>query len=177
VRAGERLARILRILERHGPVNLGDDSRGGVFTGFSVQELVEGAHDRSYMAAVFGSRRQLEGALKELKEADLGISIVVSGELSEVFAAAEAVGLRPHTVHLSLGVWGKRELLPDDEVLEIASMCGHGMISCRHVEEVRDKVRAGKMSPEDAARALARACTCGIFNPERAARVLERRRD
>jgi hypothetical protein len=36
-----------------------------------------------------------------------------------------------------------------------------------------DWVREGRRSPAEAASYLARFCTCGIFNPTRAVRVLE----
>lgn len=47
------------------------------------------------------------------------------------------------------------------------------MISAQLVEKTIADVRRGKVKPATAARRLARMCPCGIFNHERAARLLE----
>ena len=78
----------------------------------------------------------------------------------------------PHTVEHSLGVWGKTDLLPDEEVLQISTMCGHGMVSFGLIEKAVADVKAGRSTPEQAARELAAPCVCGIFNPTRAAELL-----
>jgi len=83
----------------------------------------------------------------------------------------------PHTVEHSLGVWGKRELLPKKEVLEVSTMCGHGMVAFGLIEEAVADVKAGRSSPEKAARRLAEPCVCGIFNPVRAAELLRKMAD
>jgi hypothetical protein len=54
----------------------------------------------------------LNDSVEELKEADLWISIDVSGIFDEVFDACKASGTEPHTVNMSLGTWRKTELLP-----------------------------------------------------------------
>ena len=56
--------------------------------------------------------------------AKLGISTVVSGLIDEVKSIAEEAGLQPHTALLSLGIHGKRSVLPEDEILEIALGAG-----------------------------------------------------
>ncbi|MEW6398152.1 MAG: hypothetical protein AB1503_03165, partial [Bacillota bacterium] len=58
-------------------------------------------------------------------------------------------------------------------MLAITTMCGHHMISAQLVEKTIADVRRGKVKPATAARRLARMCPCGIFNHERAARLLE----
>jgi len=124
--------------------------------------------------AVYTSKKAVEGVLTELKEADLGISIVVSGIFDNVFDCCKQAGLQPHTANMSLETWGKTELLPEGPVLEIATMCGHAMISVNLINAMIDRVRKGGMTKEDAAVELAKQCTCTIFNPVRAAEIIEK---
>lgn len=172
--AAKRLVANLRILAENNPVNLGDDNRGSVLTGYSLQELIDKAGPKAYMAGVYTSQEQLKNVLRQLKEADNGMSVVVSGDFETVFEAAHEVGLKPHTVHLSLGVWGKTDKLPEESILEIVTMCGHGMVCPSHIRAAVTKVRKGEMTPEEAAKDLARPCTCGMFNPTRAAAIINR---
>lgn len=124
--------------------------------------------------AVYTTKEAVEGVIAELKEADLGISLVVSGIFDEVFDCCKRVGMKPHTANMSLGTWGKTELLPEDQVLEIETMCGHGMVSPKLITSLIDRVKKGKMTKEDAAVEMAKQCTCTIFNPVRAAELIEK---
>ena len=84
------------------------------------------------------------------------------------------VDLTMHTVHLSLGTFGKKELLPSDEkVLEITTMCGHHCTSPQSVEHYADQIKSGKLTLEKAVEKLAKPCVCGIFNKSRATKLLE----
>lgn len=172
--AAKKLVSNLRALIEAGPVNFGDDNRGGVLTGLTAEEIMEKAGDKAYMAAVYTSKEGVRDALEKLKKADNGMSVVVTGLFKEVFQIAKEVGLKPHTVHLSLGIHGKTEILPTEDVLEISTMCGHGMVCPDHIEEVVQKVRKGAMSSKEAGIELARPCTCAMFNPERAAKIVTR---
>jgi hypothetical protein len=172
--AAKKLVQIFKLLLESDPVNYGDDNRGGVLTGVTASEIVEKAGDKAYMAAVYTNREALKETLRKLKEADIGMPVVVSGNFKEVFEVAREVGLKPHTVHLSLGVYGKKELLPKEEILEITTMCGHGMVCPSHVERIIDKVRKGKMTSTEAGIELAKPCTCAMFNPVRATEIIER---
>lgn len=163
-----------KLLKKAGPVNYGDDNTGGILTGFTADEIIEKASNKSYMAAVYTTKEGMKKALKKLKEADNGMSVVVSGNFKEVFEVAREVGLKPHTVHLSLGIHGKTELLPEKEILEIITMCGHGMVSPDHVEQVIERVRSGKVTIKEAGIELARSCTCAMFNPKRAEDVIKK---
>ena len=78
--------------------------------------------------AVFKDRETIKACLKELKEADLGISTVVSGLCGETEKICAEIGLAPHTVNYSLGIHGKTEKVPQGEVLEIHTLCGHAMV-------------------------------------------------
>jgi hypothetical protein len=75
-------------------------------------------------------------------------------------------------VDYSGDIWGKRDQLPPDEILEVTTMCGHAMVATNLVQSLIDEIKAGERSAEDAGKELARVCECGIFNPVRAAELL-----
>ena len=186
---GPRVRRSLEICERHGPVALLARTSGrrlrylkgwepemdsGVHRVSNLKEIVrcEELADDGIGHAVYTDRDAVKEVLKELKEADLGISVVVSGVFDEVFEACREVGIEPHTVNMSLGTWGRTELLPEPPVLELCTMCGHAMVSPRLVESMVNLVRRGAKTPEDAAVELGKQCTCNIYNTVRAAEII-----
>ena len=63
--------------------------------------------------------------------------------------------------------------VPSDDVLMLATMCGHGMVSQSLAKKMIDWVKEGRRTPEQAVTYLARFCSCGVFNPSRAVRILE----
>lgn len=166
--SAQKLNENLKAMLKASPVNYGDDNQGGILTGLSVEEIMNNAGDKAYMAAVYRDRAGLVQALKELVKVDSGMPVVVSGNFKQVFEALREVGLKPHTVHLSLGLHGKVDRLPSPKVLEITTMCGHGMVCPDHVDSLVEKVRKGRMTAKEAGVELARPCTCAMFNPERA---------
>lgn len=173
--AAPKLVKALEILSRFNPVNMGDMKTGGIYTrGFTYRTMVDKVTDTSIFHAVYTDLETVREVLMALKEADLGMSVVVSGLYGEVSKAAEKAGLRPHTVNISLGIWGRTDLLPKDpEVVEIMTMCGHSMISKNLIYKLASDIRRGKTVPEEAARTMAKCCTCGIFNLKRAAGIIE----
>lgn len=124
-------------------------------------------------AVVLSSSEELYSYLKRAKEANTGKSIVVSGVFDEVNPCLKKLGLCPHTVQLSLGIFGRTDLLPEPEVLELTTMCGHHMVSPRLVEAMARDVGKGKITPERAAQGIARLCSCGIFNEARAVKIIK----
>jgi len=172
--AGEKLKKIFKMVADSNPDNIGDDIFGCRYSGHPDEEILGHMGDKSYVCATFSDRSSLKEALKKIKEADLGISVVVSGNYKVVFDILKEVGLKPHTVNMSLGIFGNKSLIPRGEVLAIASMCGHGMIPPRRIENVIKKVKAGKLTPEEGTKILASTCTCGIFNPKLAAGMLQK---
>ncbi|MFB3886286.1 MAG: hypothetical protein ACE144_13755 [Thermodesulfobacteriota bacterium] len=130
---------------------------------------------RAYIGhAVFKDRETLKACLKELKDRDIGVSIVVSGIYEEVERLCSEIGLSPHTVEHSLGTHGKTERLPGEDVLEITTMCGHALVSPNLVLQMVDEINQGKRTHGEAAIELSRVCDCGIFNPLRAERILRK---
>lgn len=122
---------------------------------------------------VFNNKKELANYLKELKERNLGKSVVVSGLFNEVIDCLREINLTPHTIQISLGVFGKTELLPKKEVLEITTMCGHHMISPMLVEKLACDVRNGEISSEQAVRVMAKQCVCSVCNKSRSRKLIE----
>jgi len=128
---------------------------------------------RTQEGPVFNDKKELASYLKRLKERNLGKSVVVSGLFDEVNDCLKGINLSPHTVQFSLGIFGKKELLPRQEILEVTTMCGHHMISPRLAERLASDVRDGKLSREEAVRVLSKQCVCGICNKTRASKLIE----
>ena len=158
--------------EAVGSENWGDVKSGSVLE-FPVEEIKARVTDKSRLRGVFTTRKQVVDFLKIMKRKDTGVSIVISGLLEEVLPACREAEVTPHTVNYSLGVWGKKELLPTEDTLAITTMCGHHQIAPQFVEKQLQAVRKGRKTPEKAARELALFCPCGIFNQVRAAALLE----
>ncbi len=167
------MRRFLELAFELDPINAGE-TMVGTTLGFSRQELLDGFQEASVVHAVFADEHKVATLLKRLREADLGMSVVVSGLFDRVRECAQQAGLRqPHTVECSCGVWGRTDLLPDSQILQVTTMCGHGQLSAALVEQRALDIRMGSMTVEEAALDLGRLCLCGIFNPVRAARLLQ----
>jgi len=124
------------------------------------------------ITATYTDIKTVKKLIKTLKKENLGISIVVSGLLEEIQKMASKIDLKLHTVHYSLGIFGKKELLPSDKILEITTMCGHHCISPQSVLYYVKLIRDKKISVEKAAEKLKKPCVCGIFNLSRAVQIL-----
>ena len=164
-----KLLEFLRIALRHNPVNIGQINLGNMYS-HTIEEVLDAAH--GIVHAVFTNPETVSEVLKELKEAGLGMSVVVSGIFEKVDECAEKAGLQHHTANFSLGIWGKTEKLPNNDILEVTTMCGHAMVSANLVTTMVDEIKAGRKTPEEAAKVLTPQCACGIFNPTRAAKLL-----
>jgi hypothetical protein len=187
----ERVKKLLEILGKYYPIALiagRGDERLRYMKGWS-SEMDSGIHrssryedvvsckelvDEGAGHAVYTSRKAIEGLLGDLREADLGFSVVVSGIFEETFKACRAAGMEPHTVNMSLGTWGRTELLPDRKVLELCTMCGHAIISPTLVEDTINEVKRDAMTIDDATVELGKQCTCNIFNTERAKELIQK---
>ncbi len=124
--------------------------------------------------AVFKDRQMLKTCLKELKDREFGLSVVISGLYEDMERICKEVGLPPHTVEHSLGIWGKTDRLPNENILEIITMCGHMMVSPNLVNKMIKEINEGKITCKEAARGLSKMCECGVFNPCRAEKVLRK---
>jgi uncharacterized Zn finger protein len=64
--------------------------------------------------------------------------------------------------------------LPEREILEFNTMCGHGMVSFNLIRKMIEYVKLRRLTPKKAARMMAKCCECGAFNPVRAEMLLEK---
>lgn len=171
---GPKMKAIRNILCDVGISNTGRMETGENMASGLTEEMIR-ADDREspIIAAAVPSRAQIKEILRRVKAGDYGLSITVSGLIDEIIAICRELDIQPHTINLSLGIHGKTELLPQEECLELTTMCGHALIATRLVEKMKADVAAGRISPDDAARQMAKPCVCGIFNLERARALLE----
>jgi len=170
-----KIHEFLRICQKHNPVNIGSSKLGTVLQDdVNFQDLVTNLKDGSTSAAVFTDLDTLQKVLAELIEADLGISINVSGLLDGVQECCHGNGIERHSVEHSLGFWGSQDLLPEREILEINTLCGHGMVSFSLIRKMMEYVKMRRLTPKEAAEIMGRCCECAVFNTTRAEHLLEK---
>jgi hypothetical protein len=186
-----KLRKFLRMALKHHPVNIGDGSKGGMYRPSQslnplvhwsrdnepeIQAVIEKVSGATVVAAVFDDEKNVQGFVRELREADLGLSINISATIAGAHACCREAGLARHSVEYSLGFMGKTDRLAERPVLELSTMCGHGMVSFGLARKMIDWVKEGRRTPEQAAVYLCRFCSCGIYNPVRACAILEKAR-
>jgi len=164
-----KVQQFLRIALKHNPVNIGSVTMGGNID--KAEEVIANASKIGH--AVFDNPEAVTAVLKEVKEADLGLSVVVSGIFERVDECIEKAGLKHHTANFSLGTWGRTEKLPPAEILEVTTMCGHALVAPNLVKQMVKEIKAGTKTPEDAAKLLTPQCACGVFNTRRAAKLMK----
>lgn len=169
--SGEKMRRFFEIAEKYDPVNFGDMKTGNILN-TDRDAIHDGIGDTSIVHFVFTDKAVVGKLLDELEEAQLGTSVVVSGLVEETDQLCRQAGLGMHTVEFSGGVHGRLERLPEKAVLEITTMCGHGMVASNLVREMVRQIKKGKKSLEAAGVELAKPCQCGVFNPKRAEALL-----
>ena len=183
-----KLRKFLEMAVPFKPVNLGDARHGGALRPSremhpnshwnrdltpDFEAVIRGLDHPTTVAAVFDNCVAAEDFVKTVKAADLGLSINISTSIEGAEQCCFAAGIPRHSVGYSLGFEGKTEKLPNSKVLMISTMCGHGMVSHSLAKKMVDWVKEGRRTPEQAASYMTRFCSCGVFNPKRAARVLE----
>ncbi|MFC1817085.1 hypothetical protein ACFL0M_14375, partial [Thermodesulfobacteriota bacterium] len=160
---------------KHHPVNGGYHTVGNALT-LSWEMLIEGVGKERRVRSghmVFDSPDNVEGFIRDLVQADLGISVVVSGLHTGIDQICKGAGTRRHTAQYSLGVWGKTEKLPHPKILEITTMCGHAHIPFSLVCRMAKAVQEGTLSMEEASVELGKPCICGAFNTSRAQTLIK----
>jgi len=171
--SGLKLKKALDILLDEGVANIGDVEHGSIMSGLDSKSLKSYLEDGKRIRASISDKTKLKKILKMLKKEDFGLSVTVSGLIDSIFSISEEVDLKPHTINMSLGVWGKKDILPSKRILEITTMCGHHMISRYLVEDMVSKIKAGLISPETVTERIGKLCVCGIFNPDRCKKLLK----
>jgi hypothetical protein len=177
----EKLRTFLRICAAHKPVNMGSGDLGAYHPSQGsatpdYEKAIASVSKPNSVAAEFDSKEKLEAALRDIIKADLGISINLSNSVEGAHQCCRDTGIKRHSVEYSLGFMDRRNHLPNSQVLEISTMCGHGMVSNNLVEKMIASVKENERTPEEAAAYLACFCPCGVYNPARAKRLLEEAR-
>ena len=168
-----KIRKFLELAQKHNAVNFGNMAAGSMLV-MGAEQVIEAVKEGTTVQAVFSNQEDLVNILADLVREDLGVSVVVQGLEHRVRDCCKKTGLKPHTWNHSLGIWGKSELLPDPEVLEITTMCGHGLISVHLVKKIFEDVQKGKITLNKASKILAKPCICGMINPVRLERLLQR---
>jgi hypothetical protein len=183
-----KLHRFLEIALEFKPVNLGDARHGGALRSQKnlgplahwkrdmkpdFQAVIKGLTVPTTCAAVFDNLPAAEQFVKRIKEENLGMSVNVSTSIEGAEACCNYACIDRHSVGYSLGFEGKTEKIPNSQVTMLSTMCGHGMIAHSLAKKMIDFVKEDRRTPEEAAAYLSRFCSCGIFNPARAKRILE----
>ena len=185
--AVEKLKTFLRICASHKPANMGNSQFGSYRPSKELKPtvhwnrelkvdydaVIDAVQKVGTVAAVFDSREKAEACLREVKEADLGLSVNVSTSVEGAKNLSECCGIQRHSVEYSLGFADPHDHLPNSQVLELSTMCGHGMVSFNMARKMLDMVREGRRTTDQAVVTLARFCPCGVYNPARARRLLE----
>ncbi len=174
--SAEKVKEFMRICRKYSPVNMGDARHGNIFQDRNrdFQTLMAQKKDGEMAAAVFTDVETLGKVVQELIQADLGLSINISGLLDEVQTCCRNGGIERHSVEHSLGFWGAKDRLPEREILEVNTLCGHGMISFNLIRKMVEYVRLRRLTPRKAAHIMAKCCECGAFNPTRGEELLKR---
>jgi hypothetical protein len=187
----EKLREFLTLAVQFGPVNLGDARHGGALRPCKTmhptshwnrdmqpdfEAVIAGLDTPTTVAAVFDDRVKAEDFMKAVRARDFGLSINISTSIDGAEQCCHAAGIPRHSVGYSLGFEGKTEHLPNAHVLTLSTMCGHGMVANSLAKKMIDWVKEGRRTPDEAVTYLARFCSCGVFNPARAKRILEEAR-
>lgn len=181
-----KLKQFLRICSRHHPVNMGNGQRGTLAPDKNLdprshwhrsvepdfEAVIEGVEKPGTVSAVFDNASDVTECLKEIIEADFGLSVNLSTSVQNAIETAKSCGIRRHSVEYALSLEDPHDHLPNSQILELSTMCGHGMVSFNLARKMLDMVREGRRTPEQAVATLSRFCPCGVYNPERANRIL-----
>jgi len=183
----EKLQSFLRICVDHEPANIGASGQGGYTPSRALNPtahwnrdqrpdfdaVIDNVHKAGTAAAVFDSRQKAIACLADVIRADLGLSVNISTSVDGAKEVGETCGIHRHSVEYSLGFVDPNDKLPHGQVMELATMCGHGMVSFSMAQKMLDMVREGRRTPEQAVATLSRFCPCGVYNPSRARRLIE----
>ena len=170
-----KLQEFMRICLKYHPVNMGDSKQGNMLQDdIHIERLISNQEDGAGATAVFTDLDALRKVVEELIRADLGISIIISGLMEEVQACCRKAGIERHSAEHSLGFWGAKDRLPEREILEFNTLCGHGMVSFNLIRKMIEYVKLRRLTPKKAARIMAKCCECGAFNPVHAEMLLEK---
>ena len=102
-----KIQRTLQIIFEEGPTNLGSlTTQENLTMGLDPEALIAKTEDNSPVMCCFHEKYKVVNVLRRLKEEELGMSVIVSGQIDNIRSICEEVGLTPHSVNISLGVHG-----------------------------------------------------------------------
>jgi len=136
--------------------------------------VIDGIDEPASVVAIFDNQPAAEQFLKVVAEADLGLSVNMSASVEGAEECCKFAGITRHSVGYSLGFEGTTEKLPNTQILTLATMCGHGMISSSLAKKMIDWVKEGRRTPEEAVTYMSRFCSCG-FSIQRGQNVFLRK--
>ena len=183
-----KLKAFLEMALPFNPVNIGDPVHGGALRPSrdlttianwkrdmtpDFRAVIDGINEPASVVAILNNREAAAQFLKMVVQADLGLSVNISASVEGAEQCCQAAGISRHSVGYSLGFEGAVEKLPNTQLLTLTTMCGHGMISASLAKKMIDWVKEGRRTPEQAVTYMTRFCSCGVFNPLRAKRILE----
>jgi len=160
----EKLCKILDKILELNPNNIGSYETGTIYTGATIDEIKRQLTETPRVRCCFDNVQKVKLLLQFLKKEDFGLSVTISGLQREILEMAKDLAIEAHSVNLSLGVFGKTENLPNSEIVDFVSLCGHGMVSSSLVKGLIEDVKNRKRNPKEAAEQMAKPCVCGIFN-------------
>ena len=181
-----KLKKFLGICAKYNPTNMGNGNRASI----SPEKLgptahwnrnakpdwdkvIEGVIKPGTVAAVFSNQADAQAAMKEIVGADFGLSVNISSSVENAVNLGKGSGIRRHSVEYTLGFNDPHDHLPNSQILGLSTMCGHGMVSFNMARKMLDMVREGRRSVDQAAATLTRLCPCGVYNPDRAKRLIQ----
>jgi hypothetical protein len=172
--SGPKVRRLMEMLYTQGPANmLVTTLRKNLYSGIPQDEILNSIKDGAKIYCVFTDKEKIKNTLARIIEMDEGISIMVSGVIDRVRDVAAELGLKPHTINLSLGIHGRTDRLPPADIRQFTTMCGHGMVSPHLVRDVLRRVKTGKIDLWEGSLIIAAPCSCGIINPYRSVEMLK----
>jgi hypothetical protein len=182
----------LDILTRHDPVGcttnavIGDTRKrlryskywekkhdSGIHESVTLDEIKNTKNTRGG-SAVYDNKGNVQKVVNDLVKAELGLSVIISGIFDEVYDICEKAGIEAHTVNMSAETLGNMSLMPEPDILEFTTMCGHAFIANTLVRHLLERVKSGRMTPEQASVEMGKQCTCNFFNVERGTKLINK---
>lgn len=181
-----KLREFLRICARHNPINMGNGQRGTLAPEKGLdprshwnrtdlpnwEAVIDGVIKPGTVSAVFSNAIDATACLSEVIEADFGISVNISTSIENARDVARQCGIHRHSIEYAIAFNDPHDHLPNSQILELSTMCGHGMVSFNLARKMLDMVREGRRTADQAVATLTRFCPCGVYNPARARRLL-----
>ncbi len=164
----DAMKEITRTILKYKPDNI----MGAPF-GADDETIIATSARAGIITAVFNNNEDVKCVIEEIKSKKLGVSVVLSGLFRDVREVCSASKMKEHTYHISLGVFGRTDRLPDENTLKITTQCGHALISPYLVKDIVKKIRKGRMTSEEGAKLLVKPCVCGIGNPKKIEIILD----